>query len=199
VSEVKAFGPTALLTPANALTSARLVSAPLFALLVVYRGPTSWLLVVLWAALASTDGLDGHVARWHGTTRSGAFLDPLADKFLVLGALAALADLHYVSVWPVVVIAVREIWMSVYRVYAARHGVSIPARTLAKMKTLVQDVAIGAAFLPPLGGPHPGVCRTLVWVAVGLTVASGLSYLADGRRAMRAEQVPDEIRHASAA
>ncbi len=148
--------------------------------------------------LTSTDGLDGHVARWHGTTRSGAFLDPLADKFLVLGALAALADLHYVNIWPVVIIAGREIAMSAYRVYAARHGVSIPARTLAKLKTLVQDLAVGAAFLPPLGGPHPAVCRSLVWVAVALTVASGLSYFAEGRRLMRTASVRDEMRHPTA-
>ena len=57
--------------------------------------------------LLLSDGLDGQVARRLGTTRSGAFLDPLADKFLVLGALSALAAIGAVSVWPVTLIGAR--------------------------------------------------------------------------------------------
>jgi CDP-diacylglycerol---glycerol-3-phosphate 3-phosphatidyltransferase len=197
VSEIKAFGPTALATPANALTLARLVASPLFAILIVSHGTSgSWLFVLLWALLAGSDGLDGHVARWHGTTRSGAFLDPLADKFLVLGALAALIDLHVVSIWPVLIITFRELAMSLYRVYAARRGVSIPARPIAKLKTLVQDLAVGAAFVPPLA-THPPVCRDLLWVAVALTIISGVAYLVDGRRLMRAARTPHDLPHAT--
>jgi len=196
VSETKAFGPTALATPANALTLTRLIASPILALLIVSRGPGSWLLLVLWVALAGSDGLDGHVARWHGTTRSGAFLDPLADKFLVLGALAALVDLHIVSIWPVLIIALREVAMSLYRIYASRRGVSIPARPMAKLKTLIQDLAVGAAFLPPLA-THLSVCRDLLWVAVALTVVSGGAYFLDGRRLMRAARTPDHLPHAS--
>src|SRR6202034_1341415 len=95
-------------------------------------GPASWLLWVLWSVLAFSDGVDGRIARWHGTTRSGAFLDPLADKFLVIGALCALCALREVSIYALIVIAAREIAMSVYRVIAARDGISIPARRLAK-------------------------------------------------------------------
>ncbi len=85
--------------------------------------------------LAGTDGIDGWLARRHGTTRSGAFLDPLADKFLVLGAMFALVADHRFSWVPVVIIAVREVAISLYRIVAARHGVSVPARALAKLKT----------------------------------------------------------------
>src|SRR6202034_2772273 len=106
-------------------------------------GPASWLLWVLWSVLAFSDGVDGRVARWHGTTRSGAFLDPLADKFLVVAALCALIALGEIAIWPVVVITLREVAVSAFRVVAAGRGVSVPARPLAKMKTLVQDVAIG--------------------------------------------------------
>jgi CDP-diacylglycerol---glycerol-3-phosphate 3-phosphatidyltransferase len=179
---IKAFGPTALATPANAVTLARLVAAPLFAVYVVRTGPTSWLLWVLWTVLALSDGLDGRIARWHGTTRSGAFLDPLADKFLVIGALCALCALSDVSVYALVVIAAREITMSVYRVIAARDGISIPARRLAKFKTLTQDVAIGIVFLPLIGRHHLVVGQALLWVAVALTVVSGVQYFLDGRR-----------------
>jgi CDP-diacylglycerol---glycerol-3-phosphate 3-phosphatidyltransferase len=182
VEAIKAFGPTALATPANAVTVARLIAAPLYAVLVVRTGPTSWLLWVLWTALALSDGLDGRIARWHGTTRSGAFLDPLADKFLVIGALCALAALNEVSVIALVLIAAREIAMSVYRVIAAHDGISIPARGLAKIKTLTQDIAIGAVFLPGIGNHHLVIAQDLLWVAVGLTVISGVQYVLDGRR-----------------
>jgi len=179
---IKAFGPTALATPANAVTLARLVAAPLFALFVIRSGPTSWTLWVLWTVLALSDGLDGRIARWHGTTRSGAFLDPLADKFLVIGALCALSALGDVSVVALVVIAAREIAMSVNRVIAARHGISIPARPLAKIKTLSQDVAIAAVFLPLVGSHHLAIAQDILWLAVGLTVLSGAQYVLDGRR-----------------
>src|SRR6202165_5384048 len=110
------FGPTALATPANGITVARLLAAPLVMLLVVRYG-TSWLTVAAWLVLAGTDGVDGWLARRHGTTRSGAFLDPLADKFLVLGAMSALVAIHRWWWLPVAVIATREIVISLYRAW----------------------------------------------------------------------------------
>lgn len=186
---IKAFGPTALATPANAVTLARLVAAPIFAVLVTRIGPASWLLFVLWTVLALSDGVDGRIARWHGTTRSGAFLDPLADKFLVIGALCALAALNKVSIVALIIITARELSMSIYRIVAAREGVSIPARGSAKTKTLFQDLAIGGFFLPPIGRHHAEIATIVLWVAVALTVFSGYQYLRDGRRLTAAARV----------
>ena len=73
------FGPSALVTPANAVTVARLLAAPVYVVMLVVWG-ASWINVVVGIILAGSDGLDGYMARRHGTTRSGAFLDPLADK-----------------------------------------------------------------------------------------------------------------------
>ncbi|MGD0742554.1 MAG: CDP-alcohol phosphatidyltransferase family protein [Acidimicrobiales bacterium] len=179
------FGPSALLTPANLLTFARLVGAPVLAVLAVEIGPASWLLWALWTVFCLSDGLDGHIARRHGTTRSGAFLDPLADKFLVLGALSALASIGAVTVLPVVLIGAREIAMSAFRVTAGRRGISVPARPLAKLKTLAQDLAVAAAFFPPLGRDHLGVAEVVLWVAVALTLATGVEYYLDARRDLR--------------
>jgi CDP-diacylglycerol--glycerol-3-phosphate 3-phosphatidyltransferase len=190
---IKAFGPTALATPANAVTLARLVAAPLFAILVTRIGPWSWFLFISWTVLALSDGVDGRIARWHGTTRSGAFLDPLADKFLVVGALCALAALDRVAVVALVLIAARELSMSLYRVVAARDGVSIPARGSAKIKTLFQDLAIGGFFLPPIGQHHAEVAEALLWVAVALTMLSGYQYLRDGRRLTAAARTANPI------
>ena len=75
--------------------------------------------------------------------------------------------------------------MSVYRSVVGRHGVSIPARNSAKVKTLLQDVAIGLCLAPPLA-THHGVLSAAIWVATAMTVFTGAQYFLDGRRAARA-------------
>jgi CDP-diacylglycerol--glycerol-3-phosphate 3-phosphatidyltransferase len=177
------FGPTALATPANAVTIARLLAAPVFVIMIVVWGAT-WFNFVVGFIVAASDGLDGYIARRQGTTRSGAFLDPLADKALVLGALVTLASEGILPWWPVVLIAVREIGMQLYRSWAARRGVSIPARNSAKLKTFVQDLAVGTCLAPPLAH-HQDVHVTVVWIAAALTIMTGGQYLADGRRAFK--------------
>ncbi len=177
------FGPTALATPANAVTIARLLAAPVFVIMIVVWGAT-WFNLAVGFIFAASDGLDGYIARRQGTTRSGAFLDPLADKALVLGALVTLASEGTLPWWPVVLIGIREVGMQLYRSWAARRGVSIPARNSAKLKTFVQDLAVGSCLAPPLVHHH-GVHVTVVWIAAALTIVTGGQYLADGRRAFK--------------
>jgi len=186
----KTFGPSALLTPANALTLARLLASPVMVALVVATGPSSWLLVGLWFICSSSDGLDGFVARRYGATRSGAFLDPLADKCIVLGVLAALAAIGEVNWLPVILIAAREVSMSVFRSYAARRGVSVPARTTAKVKTLLQDMVIGLAFLPPVGLHHAKFVGWALWFVVAVTWWTGFEYLRDSRKLLAGADSP---------
>jgi CDP-diacylglycerol--glycerol-3-phosphate 3-phosphatidyltransferase len=144
----------------------------------------SWINVVAGFLLAASDGLDGHIARRQGTTRSGAFLDPLADKAVVLGALITLAAQGHLPWLPVVLITLREVGMQGYRSWVGRRGVSIPARNTAKLKTLVQDLAVGACIIPPLAHNH-GLQLTMIWLACALTIYTGAEYLIDGRRALR--------------
>ncbi len=185
------FGPSAVLTPANAVTVLRLLVAPVLVVMILVWG-ASWIAFGVGAVLAVSDGVDGWIARRQGTTRSGAFLDPLADKVAVLGALFALAGKDIIPWLPVALIAVREVAMSVYRSVVGRHGVSIPARTTAKIKTLVQDLAIGLCLAPPLAS-HKTLLAAGIWVAAALTVFTGGQYFLDGRRAARARAalVPD--------
>jgi CDP-diacylglycerol--glycerol-3-phosphate 3-phosphatidyltransferase len=187
------FGPSALATPANALTITRLFVSPvLFAMLA--REYVSWTATALWAVLALTDGLDGWVARRHGATRSGAFLDPLADKVLVLGAMAVLVGTGAFGWLPVVLIGARELGISLYRTYWGRRGLAIPARRSAKVKTVVQELAVTAVICPPLAAHFPWLGETLLWAAVVLTLVSGAQYVLDGRRAittMGADVAPD--------
>ena len=177
------FGPSALLTPANLVTLARFaLTIPL--LQVIASDGVSWRATVGWVVLACTDGLDGWLARRDGTTRSGAFLDPLADKFLAIGGLSALAA-QGVFPWVAVgLIAVREVGVSAYRTAAGRRGVSLPARQLGKMKTVFQLVAVGVALCPSTADIE-GLAVSILWVAVGLTVVSGLDIVLAAQRAGR--------------
>jgi CDP-diacylglycerol--glycerol-3-phosphate 3-phosphatidyltransferase len=175
------YGPSALLTPANLVSIVRLVISPVFFLLIL-RDPTSWLAVGCWVVLASTDFVDGNLARRFGTTRSGAFLDPLADKVLVLGALFVLAASGRFPWVPVVLIAARELYISLYRTRLGRQGLAVPARTSAKVKTVLQEIAVGIA-LAPIAFVHPVLSHTFLWVSVVLTLYTGAQYLLDGRSA----------------
>lgn len=174
------FEPSALMTPANAITAIRLLATLPVLMLIVHLG-VSWQAALAWAAVASTDFLDGWVARRQGATTSGAFLDPLADKVLVLGALGALAATGLASWLPVLIIAGREVTISIYRSVVGRNGISVPARPLAKCKTAAQDVAVGLILLPATGLHHPGIGQSLLWISAGLAVVSGAQYLLDSR------------------
>jgi CDP-diacylglycerol--glycerol-3-phosphate 3-phosphatidyltransferase len=166
------FGPSALLTRANAVTFSRFALTIPLLRIISADGP-SWRSAIGWIVLGSTDGLDGWLARRDGTTRSGAFLDPLADKFLAIGGLAVLAARGIFPWVAVILVAVRESSISAYRTVAGRRGVSLPARALGKAKTVCQLVAVGAALFPPFES-RPVIALALLWLAVGLTMVSGL-------------------------
>ncbi len=177
------FGPTALATPANAVTVARLAATPVVIVLVALNGP-SWTAFAIAVGVGLTDGLDGWLARRQGPTRSGAFIDPLADKAAVIGVLAVVAARGEVSWVPVAVIAARELAMSGYRSWVGRRGVSVPARLSAKVKTLVQGLATLACLAPP-AAPHRLALDVALWVAVVPTMLSGAQYWRDGRQSAR--------------
>jgi CDP-diacylglycerol--glycerol-3-phosphate 3-phosphatidyltransferase len=181
VSRISRFGPSALLTPANLVTALRFaLTIPL--LQVIAIDGVSWRAFVGWVTLACTDGLDGWLARRDGTTRSGAFLDPLADKFLAIGGLASLAA-EGIFPWVAVgLIAVREVGVSAYRTVAGRRGISLPARNLGKMKTVFQLVAVSVALCPSTAD-YSGLALSILWMAVALTVVSGLDIVLAAQRA----------------
>jgi len=168
---------------ANSLTVFRIAAAPVLAALVLSRNPW-WLTFWLGWFLGATDVIDGHLARRATPTRVGAFLDPLADKVVVLLVGYALVWLDRFHWLPVTLILVREVAIMAYRSYWGRRGLAVPARRSAKYKTLVQGVALAAALCPPLE-PYPWVADTLLWLAVAFTLYSGLQYGLDGRDALR--------------
>jgi CDP-diacylglycerol--glycerol-3-phosphate 3-phosphatidyltransferase len=191
VSRISRFGPSALLTPANFVTTLRFaLTIPL--LQVIATDGVSWRATVGWIILASTDGLDGWLARRDGTTRSGAFLDPLADKFLAIGGLASLAAQGVFPWVAVILIGLREVGVSLYRTAAGRRGISMPARNLGKTKTVFQLVAVGWALCPSTA-EYSGLGLSILWVAVALTVVSGLDVVLAAHRSSAPQQPVNEV------
>lgn len=169
--------PNRLANWANLITVSRIALSPVMFLVIPDHNRGSWLAFGLWFVLCVSDGVDGYLARRHGTTASGAFLDPLADKVLVLGAMFTLVTTDMFWIVPVAIIAAREFIISVYRTFVASKGVSIPASQIAKWKTLFQQLAVGFALWPWFAVDHKWVWVSLLWIAVVLAVVSGIQYL----------------------
>ncbi|MEI8011141.1 MAG: CDP-diacylglycerol--glycerol-3-phosphate 3-phosphatidyltransferase [Candidatus Omnitrophota bacterium] len=132
----------------NILTMSRFVLTGGF-LLFMQQGVAG----ALWAMLffmtaALTDMLDGYFARkWNLITTFGKLMDPVADKFMTLSALLILANEGLAPLWMVIVIALREILVTISRLYRLKKGEVIPAEGMGKMKTIVQMAAIMVALL----------------------------------------------------
>lgn len=126
---------------------------------------------------AITDSLDGYIARKHRlVTTLGKFIDPLADKVLVIAAMIALVDLHRVPAWIVLVIITREFVVTGLRLVAAAEGVVIAASKGGKIKTVFQIIALSMLILQVPGGMF------VMWIAMILTVWSGMEYLINGSK-----------------
>ena len=173
--------------PANLLTLTRLVFAPLLFWFVLdadaNRG-ASWAAFGLGIALAVTDFFDGRVARRSNVvSRSGAFLDPLADKIVVIGGAYCLVYVERYWWVPVTIIAIRELGITAWRARWAREGLALPARKSAKYKTFVQGLALILAVMPTLEDQDT-IVNAALWIAVGWTVYTGVQYLLDGQNAL---------------
>ena len=187
MSELAAPRQAGITHPANLLTITRLVFAPLLFWFVLdadaERG-ASWAAFGLGIALASTDFFDGKVARRANVvSRSGAFLDPLADKVVILGSAYCLVYVERYWWVPVTIIAVREIGITAWRTRSARDGLALPARRSAKYKTAIQGIALAMAVMPTLTDEDT-LIDVMLWVAVVWTVFTGVQYLIDGQNAL---------------
>jgi CDP-diacylglycerol--glycerol-3-phosphate 3-phosphatidyltransferase len=142
------------------------------------------------AAASFTDFLDGYLARrWQITTTLGAFLDTIADKLLVTGALFALVEVGRAWSWAAFVIVGREIAISGLRGIAAMDGVTVPPSFWGKLKANVQYLAIFLALLrtaDTYGGLHPDEWAMLAAVAV--TLLSGVEYFTRFARVLRSDR-----------
>jgi CDP-diacylglycerol--glycerol-3-phosphate 3-phosphatidyltransferase len=182
--------PSAVKTWANLVTVARVILAPFMLVLIPDNAGGSWAAFILWFALCASDGIDGYLARRHGATTLGAFLDPLADKILVLGAMFILVANDTFWIVPVAIITGRELLISLYRTFVASKGVSVPASKIAKWKTFVQQLAVGFAILPLTAVDATWLWKGLLWISVALALISGGQYF---HRARKGQPVVAEI------
>jgi CDP-diacylglycerol--glycerol-3-phosphate 3-phosphatidyltransferase len=178
--------PSAVATWANFVTISRFLVAPL-AFWMFPDGPQgSWPAFLLWFVLCVSDGIDGWLARRHGTTTLGTFLDPLADKVLVLGAMFTLVSRNMFWIVPVVIIAARELIISLYRSFVGAKGVSVPASKLAKWKTVAQQLSVGFAIAPLTSMDAKWLWNGLLWISVVLALVSAAQYFWRARSAAHA-------------
>jgi CDP-diacylglycerol--glycerol-3-phosphate 3-phosphatidyltransferase len=119
------------------LTTIRFFGALCFPFLMIAQGSSSFL-GVLYVFLAITDWLDGITARWYGESSLGRLLDPLADKFLVVGPLLIFAVWARVSWYIVALVIFRELFVATLREYCSEEGISLPVQRIGKLKTVVQ-------------------------------------------------------------
>jgi CDP-diacylglycerol---glycerol-3-phosphate 3-phosphatidyltransferase len=145
----------------------------------------SYVAAAIFVVGAATDGLDGYLARRHAAvTRTGQWLDPLADKILVTAAVITLVAVKDFPLWAAVVIVVREVGVSLLRAYLGLRGVAMPASRAAKVKTTLQLVAI-TLYILPLGSGADGVKLGFLIAAVAMTVLTGVQYGLEARSLLR--------------
>lgn len=172
----------------NLITMARIALAPLFIwVLFLFQNQAAherWIVVFLFVLASATDGVDGALARKRNqVTDLGKLLDPIADKVLIGGALIALSVLGQIDWWITLIILVREVGITVYRLVVIKDRV-IAASGGGKLKTIMQSIAVGF-YLSPLAGYWAplGVLQSgILYFALILTLVSGIQYLAAARR-----------------
>lgn len=165
----------------NVLTSLRILVIPLF-LWLVLSGQMWWAFGVF-VALMITDKLDGDIARARNlVTDFGKIADPIADKALIAAALISLSLVDELFWWVTVVILVREVGITLWRLFGVDYVVA--ASRGGKLKTVTQTVGMGMLILP-----LPHWVWPVEWIVVGaavvLTVFTGIDYLVKARRAAR--------------
>ena len=165
----------------NTLTVLRILLVPVVVVALLDETPNGDAIAAgVFALAALTDGLDGWIARNRGEiTTFGKLMDPLADKLLVTAALVSLVSLGRLEAWVAMVIIAREFAVTGLRAVAAERGVVIQASWLGKVKTILQIAAIIALIATD---PAPLGVDILVYVAVAVTVISGVDYFFGFRR-----------------
>lgn len=184
------------MNPANFVTWARIALIPVFVYLMFQAGssdrirPVLWLAVVVYLVATFSDYLDGYLARKLDIiTRMGQFLDPLADKLLVLAALVCLILFRGFPVWATAVIVIREVAVVTLRSAAMKRGNSMPAAFHAKNKTALQLVMV-LAWMFPRTGAMVMVQDVLLYAGVAITAYSGVRYGLLGRKLLTPSEAP---------
>lgn len=174
----------------NRLTIFRMLMIPVIVLtlyfdmdtptdLITYRKYLGHIACWIFVAASITDFLDGYIARKRNiVTVFGSFLDPIADKFLVVASLIMLMALDRVNAVVVIILVLREMYMTSLRLLAMTEEISVPVSSLGKWKTTAQMVAIPMLMINEkfLGLPLPIMGTVLIYVAAFISLLSALLY-----------------------
>lgn len=189
---------------ANRLTFMRILLVPIFIVFIAVRTPYGNIIAtVVFIIAASTDKLDGYIARSRNQiTVFGKFMDPLADKLLVTAALISLVELQIIPGWAATIIIAREFAISGLRTIAAAEGIVIAASQWGKAKTVVQIVAIIFALVKvnvdtivdiklfidaiiPKATSFLDIMTSIsLYLAVVITIISGVDYFIKNKHAI---------------
>jgi CDP-diacylglycerol--glycerol-3-phosphate 3-phosphatidyltransferase len=188
-----------MLSLPNLLTLSRIFAVPILVFLLWRPTPIDYAFTfVLYCIVGITDYFDGYLARAQGQiSRLGQFLDPIADKIMVAAVIVMLLasrrangeppiiqDLHVI---PALIILLREIIVSGLREFLAEVRVGVPVSALAKWKTTLQLVSLGALILAGAAPDQPWVHQVglgSLWAAAALTLVTGYDYLRTGLQHM---------------
>lgn len=168
---------------ANKITMFRILLLPIFVLSYYYdQSGISSLAIFLLGSFS--DFLDGYVARKYDMiTDFGKFIDPIADKILVLSAFILFIERGFVEPWVVIVVLFRELLISGFRMLAAKKNISIAADIFGKLKTTTQFFSVIFFFLTIIliSGKMYIIGKVLLYISVALTVLSMINYLYKNR------------------
>ena len=169
---------------ANIITVLRIILVPFFLIILLTKLENKEIFAFSIFVIASaSDLLDGYIARkYNQITSLGKFLDPLADKFLIIGALVALVMIGTIEIWIVSLIVIREIFITSFRYYLINKKITLSASFLGKIKTFFQIISISVlliynVFPIPYNNYFFSVGINLLYFALFLTIYSGIQYV----------------------
>lgn len=185
---------------ANKLTIFRILLVPVMMLIPIIDGlwgipgtflgisTAFWIMNIIFIVASITDKLDGYIARSRNqVTTFGKFLDPLADKILVISALVILVEYTKIPSWIPIIVLAREFIVSGYRLIAVEKGGKVIAASMwGKLKTVTQMIAIICCFLDSFkfgefASPINTLATIMLVVSVIATIFSGIDYLKNGK------------------
>jgi len=174
---------------ANKLTVLRILLIPVFLFVLLSNMPNNFIIALVIFIIASfTDFLDGYLARsLNLVTKLGKFLDPLADKLLVISAMLAFIELGLLSSTVVLIIVSRELIISVFRAIAASEGIVIAASWWGKLKTNSQILMIIILLLNnyiPIS-VSKYLNPSIITIATLFTVFSGVDYIIKNKQVLK--------------
>jgi len=184
------------LTPPNLVTLFRIATAPVLVWLLMYTGPAaSWAAAGVFFVATVSDYFDGYLARSYDSVSTlGKFLDPMADKLVVMTALIMLtgmARMPHVPAWMVVVLVSRETLVTGLRAVAAAEGLIVGAEELGKYKMALQSIAIHGLLIhyTYVHVDFFGAGMFVLWIAMVVSVWSGIDYYVRVLRVLQRSRV----------